>query len=348
MFSNASDRSGPKKGKGALKLRKRQESVERQSSARGDVVEDLRTTTEETSESQMWIDDSFQRVLKKLVHSLIDAENQLFSLQERKQKLESFKSDGKVPKGLKISRVAAKGRNIERLQHIFDGILREAESKLLDATIEALQIEEQQLKDGCVEEKQKVVTSIEAWRSSFQSSDPSLDIEADEFVKSAKSFADYFYFECAAKRTSKRVADSIQKANKAAKNTERMEAQFTVNEESINDLVHRAVQREVSKLTPVSLPVKTPQAPRKTSRSRKKERSSSANRSKRRDLSRNGNQHKTSASKTSAQGRRSRSKQRRQPTSRKPRVNFSDSRPPSVSGRQQSKNVKGRGNGVVK
>ena len=110
------------------------------------------------------------------------------------------------------------------LQQIFDGILREAESKLLDATIEALQIEEQQLKDGCVEEKQKVVTSIEAWRSSFQSSDPSLDIEADEFVKSAKSFADYFYFECAAKRTSKRLADSIQKANKAAKNTERMVA----------------------------------------------------------------------------------------------------------------------------
>ncbi|XP_067041056.1 myosin-15-like [Acropora muricata] len=338
MFSNASDRSGPKKGKGALKLRKRQESVERQSSARGDVVEDLRTTTEEPPESQMWIDDNFQRVLKKLVHSLIDAENQLFSLQERKQKLESFKSDGKVPKGLKIIRVAAKGRNAERLQQIFDGILREAESKLLDATIEALQIEEQQLKDGWIEEKQKVVTSIEAWRSSFQSSDPSLDIEAD-----------YFYFECAAaKRTSKRVADSIQKANKAAKNTERMEAQFTVNEESINDLVHRAVQREVSKLTPVSLPAKTPQAPRKTSRSRKKERSSSANRSKRRDLSRNGNQHKPSASKTSAQGRRSRSKHRRQPTSRKPRVNFSDSRPPSVSGRQQSKNVKGRGNGVVK
>ena len=65
-----------------------------------------------------------------------------------------------------------------------------------------------------------------------------------------------------------------------------------MNQESINDLVHRAVQRAVSKLRPVSLQVKTPQAPRKTSRSRKNERSSSANRSKRRDLSRNGNQHK--------------------------------------------------------
>ena len=67
-------------------------------------------------------------------------------------------------------------------------------------------------------------------------------MEADEFVKSAKSFADYFYLECAKKRSSKRVADSIQKANKAARNTERMEAQFTANQESINDTVHRALQ----------------------------------------------------------------------------------------------------------
>ena len=107
------------------------------------------------------------------------------------------------------------------------------------------------------QKKQKVVTSIETWRSSFQLSDPSLDIEADKCFKSAKSFANYFYFECATKWTSKCVVDSVQKANKAAKDEERMEAEFTVNEESINDLVQRAVQREVLKLRPVSLPVKT-------------------------------------------------------------------------------------------
>ena len=54
-----------------------------------------------------------------------------------------------MPKGLKISNIAAKGRNTKHVQQTFDGILREAESKLLDATTEALQIEEQQLKDGC-------------------------------------------------------------------------------------------------------------------------------------------------------------------------------------------------------
>ena len=59
----------------------------------------------------------------------------------------------------------------------------------------------------------------------------------------------------------RRIADSIKNANKAAKNAERMEAQFTVNEESINDLVQHAVQREFSKLRPFSLPAKTPPAP---------------------------------------------------------------------------------------
>lgn len=78
------------------------------SSARGNVMEDLRSTTEVPAESQMWIDDNFQCVLKKLVHSFIDAENQLFALQESiKRRLESFKSDGKLPNGLKISNAAA-------------------------------------------------------------------------------------------------------------------------------------------------------------------------------------------------------------------------------------------------
>ena len=102
MFSNTSDRSGPKKGKGALKLKWRQESLERQGNAHGDVMEDLRATTEELAESQMLDDDNFQRGLKKLVPSVINAEN-LFARQEREKRLESFKSDGKVSNGLKIS-----------------------------------------------------------------------------------------------------------------------------------------------------------------------------------------------------------------------------------------------------
>ena len=90
------------------------------------------------------------------------------------------------------------------------------------------------------------------------------------------------------------------------------------------------------------------QTPHKTSRSCENERSSFANRSEFHDLSQDGNQHKLSASKNPTQGRQSRSKQRQQPTPRKPRVSFSDSRPPSVTRRQQSKNAKSRRNSVVK
>ena len=41
MLSNISDRSGPKKGKDSLRLKKRQESADRQSSARDKALEDL-------------------------------------------------------------------------------------------------------------------------------------------------------------------------------------------------------------------------------------------------------------------------------------------------------------------
>ena len=77
-------------------------------------------------------------------------------------------------------------------------------------------------------EKLKVLSTIETWRKSFKSSESSLDLEADEFVKSAKSFPDDFYFECAAKQTSKQVAESIKKAKKATKTAERMESDFTI------------------------------------------------------------------------------------------------------------------------
>ena len=277
MPSNTSDRSGFKMTRSVLKLKKRQESAERQNQARDEVLDDHRATTaEESTESEIRIDDHFQRVLKNLVHSQIEAENQFSGLQERRQKLESTKSNGKVPSGLKIRCVTAKGRNAQLLQDQFNNIIKEAEVKLLDATIASLETEEQQAKERCAVEKQKIFAAIETWRTSFQSSDSSLDIEADEFVKSAKCFADSFYFECAATRASKRVAENIKRASKEAKRTEQMETEFTVNEQSVRDMVQRAVRQEVSKLSPVSPSGKTTPPPPKNSKSRAKDRSSSS------------------------------------------------------------------------
>ena len=157
-----------------------------------------------------------------------------------------------MPSGLKIRCVTTKGRNAQLLQDQFNNIIKEAEVKLLDAIIASLETEEQQAKERCAVEKQKIFAAIETWRTSFQSSDSSLDIKADEFVKSAKCFADSFYFECAATRASKRVVENTKRASTEAKRTEQMETEFTVNKQSVRDMVQCAVRQEVSKLSPVS------------------------------------------------------------------------------------------------
>ena len=169
MFSNTSDRSGLKKGKDTLRLKK---SLRIDSSVREETVEDLRAAAEESADPELWIDDHFQCILKNLVRSLVDAENQLYGLQDRRQRLKSNRCDGKVPSGLKIRNITAKGKNAKTLQQKFNDVLKEAELKLLDATVEALQIEEQQFQQRCTEEKQKVLTAIENWRSSFKRATP--------------------------------------------------------------------------------------------------------------------------------------------------------------------------------
>ena len=334
MFSNASNRTGLKQGKSALKLSRRQASLERQNDARTDVVDELRPSAEESHEPEMWIDGHFQRVIKRLVHSLIEAENQLYALQERRQQLESCKRDEKVPNGMKISHIAAKGQNVQVLQEKFKAILKEAKLKLLDVTIEALQPAEQLLSDRSKVENQNTSTTIETWRNSFKSSFSSLETEADEFFKSARSFAENFYFQCAATRASKRVSENIKKASREAKKAERMDTTFTITEQSLQDMVQHAVQREMSKLKP---------APRKTSNCCRNNRSTSRNRKRQRQSQSNS----SPKDKDASQNRRSRPKQRKQ-SPRKPRVSFSDSQSPSTSRRQQSKNGRGRGKGLVK
>ena len=178
--------------------------------------------------------------------------------------------------------------------------------------MEALLIEEQQTKQRCTEEKQKVLTAIENWRSSFKVSDPSLDIEADQFVISAKSFADHFHFECAAERTSKRVVEDIKKASKPAKSAERMETEFTVNKQSIQDMVQRAVRQELNNHKPVSPPTKETSTSRKNSRSRNSDRSNSRSHKSDRSNSRN---HKNDRSSSKSQ------KQHRNPSQGRNRRN---------------------------
>ena len=62
-------------GQLSLKLVKRQASLNRQSNAHEEIVEQLRASAEESPEPENWIVGHFQRVITKLVQSFIDAEN---------------------------------------------------------------------------------------------------------------------------------------------------------------------------------------------------------------------------------------------------------------------------------
>ena len=148
MLCNTSERSGFRMVKSALKLRKQQESAERQNQVCDEVLNDHRATTaKESYESEIRINDHFQSVLNNLVHSHIEAENQFYGLQQSKHKLESAKSNGKAPSGLKIRCETAKGWNAQPLQDKLNNIIKEGGIKLLDATFASLKTEEQQSKE---------------------------------------------------------------------------------------------------------------------------------------------------------------------------------------------------------
>ena len=70
--------------------------TKRQNQMRGEVL------TAESPESEIWIDDHFQRVLTNLVLGFINAENQLCGLQYSKKTLESFNSDKKATENSKL------------------------------------------------------------------------------------------------------------------------------------------------------------------------------------------------------------------------------------------------------
>ena len=146
-------------GANVLKLKRRAESEERQTSAREEVVSDGRDTSA-PPEEEFWIDDHFQQTLKTLIRKFVEAENELYALQERIKRLKDSKSEGKVPTGLVVHRINAKGRNSQVLQNRFDAILRDAELKLLDTTIEALTEDEQQYKERCATEKENVTATM--------------------------------------------------------------------------------------------------------------------------------------------------------------------------------------------
>lgn len=113
------------------------ECADRQASAQEEVISDSHNTST-PPEEEFWIDNHFQQMLKTLVRKFVKAENELYALKERIKRLKDSKREGKVPTGLVVYCVNAKGCNSQLLQERFDAILRDAELKLLDPLLRPL------------------------------------------------------------------------------------------------------------------------------------------------------------------------------------------------------------------
>ena len=95
-------------------------------------------------------------LLKRLVNQVIDAENLCQTLDGRITRLQASKSAEKSP---------------QELQRQFDAITKEAEIKLIEATLENLKRQKQETSPGnCDKAHQSIADAIENWRSNFSSS----------------------------------------------------------------------------------------------------------------------------------------------------------------------------------
>ena len=178
-------------------------------------------------------------IIRKAVLQIVDAENQLASLRKRIDYLGSQKRENKIPTGLKIKSVKAKAsaENTNALQSKFDEIIKEAENKLLDVSIENLRAEFAVAETNYEKQKEELAVTLARWRSTVQLKDENFRALANEYMEMAKDFADTLYFECIAEKTSKTLLHSLK-------------VELEPSEQSIREMVKLGVARSFkSKLT---------------------------------------------------------------------------------------------------
>lgn len=332
MDNKEHQRSGIKRPKLNLKLRSRQASLDRQESARESTVEARRSVTPVRNASceRIQLDKHLVGLLKRLVNQVIDAENLCQTLDGRITRLQASKSAKKIPSGLALH-VTAKGKNPQELQRQFDAITKEAEIKLIEATLEDLKRQKQEASENCDKSHQSIADAIENWRSNFSSSVTTFTVDADKYAQAAADYASNYYFQRISSLASKMVADELKKQQREAKRADKMETGFEPTEQSISDMVDRKLDQKLRsallKTAPPSRqPHKRPGSNKKKLPGRQPRRNDSSSPGLRQPNRRN-----SSSSSRSKPPLRSRSKTRRK-TANSQRVRFPSSSKPSKNG----------------
>ena len=251
MDSNTTNRSRSKGGNFSLSLstrdKQRQNSSERQKQAREGQFAVNRPSSSE--KALTGLDKELESLLRKKVHILVDAENSHKQLLERAKSLECMKSNGEIPKGLKIKKVIAKGKS-GTLQDKFDQILKEAENRLLDASLESIRTEIESAATAITLCQKALDDTLSRWRTSFSTEafSGAMEEKAEKMVCTAKSFIEQFYFECSALRTSKTLKETLNKEEKSKRHhSDNMDLEFQVSEKTIRDIVKAELQRATVK-----------------------------------------------------------------------------------------------------
>ena len=160
------------------------------------------------------------------------------------QVLEQHASQRTTPSGLRIKDVKAKGQNAETLQARFDEIVREAELKLLGATIDSLRSEVTDCKATIAECPADIDGTIAKWQSMLLSSCPDITREIRKLTEAVAAFIESYSLDCAVSRASKTLQSKIVRMEKV-KRVEEMEAvdKFTPSEATIREIICSEVQQ---------------------------------------------------------------------------------------------------------
>ena len=188
------------------------------------------------------LDSTIETVLRKAVRMRADADKAHSSLIGRIKLLEEHAAQGTSPSGLRIKKVQAKGQNVDALQAKFDGIIREAEEQLLEATIDHLRSEVKDHQEAICATTANIDGTIARWKEQLLKNDIS-NAKATSLVEAAVAFVEKLSKDTAVSRASKVLQAEISRTAKNRSQAMMDDSEvFVPSEESIRDIIRNELR----------------------------------------------------------------------------------------------------------